>query len=546
MSVRRAQILFGILFSLFVGLMIRFAYIQFFSTSTLAEAAFKQRLSNNSVETLRGNILDRNRIPFTNRSQKYSVLIKPAYMPKSESEREKVSKALGLQPEVLDNLGSKSSPVILPADKTASNAIADMESDWVTVLHSLNRYDSGTLAKHVLGYLNRKDRVGQAGLEKVYENELRDSSSYEIGTVTDAAKTPIKGLGYRMKTSGSDKKISVQLTLDYHIQKIVEEIMDRNSVSGAVVIEDVATGDILAMASRPDFDPDAVENYLGSSGKELFNKATAAYNLGSVFKIIDVAAMYEYTDIIPENYFCEGAIDINGLQFKCSSYLSGGHGEIGLEQAFAMSCNTYFINLCQKIGYKNLIGMAQQFGLAEGTGIADQGVSEAKGSLPPLKGYFSQADIANLAIGQGVLLATPLQVADIVATVANGGIKNRVNIVDSLVDEDGRVIKEIHVKEGHRIISRETADKIRSLMEAVTSYGTGTAAGMEYYGGAGGKTGSAETGTSGVVHAWFSGYFPTTQPKYSVTVFIENGQYGGKAAAPIFSEIAREMTDKGF
>lgn len=546
MSARRAHILFGILFSIFIGLMIRIAYIQFFSTNTLAEAAFKQRLSNDSVETLRGNILDRNGISFTNRSQKYSALIKPAYIPKSESEREKVSTALGLQPGSLDNLGSKSSPVILASDKAASDAIINMKSDWVTVLHSLNRYDSGTLAKHVLGYLSRKDRIGQAGLEKAYENELRDSSTFEIGAVTDAKKNPIKGLGYRMKTSGSDKKVNVQLTLDYHIQKIVEGIMDKNSVSGAVVIEDVATGDILAMASRPDFDPEAVENYLDSSGKELFNKATAAYNLGSVFKIIDVAAMYEYTDIIPENYFCKGAVDINGLVFKCSSYLSGGHGDIDLEQAFAKSCNSYFIDLCQKIGYKNVISMAQQFGLAEGTGIADQGIIEARGSLPPLKGYFSQADIANLAIGQGVLLATPVQVADLVATIANGGIRNRVNIVDSLEDQDGSIVKEIRVKEGHRIISRETADIIKSLMETVTSYGTGTAAGMEYYGGAGGKTGSAETGSSGVVHAWFAGYFPIAEPKYSITVFIENGQYGGKAAAPIFSEIAREMTDKGF
>jgi len=545
LSARRAYILFGILFSIFVGLMVRIAYIQFFSTNTLAESAFRQRLSNDSVETLRGNILDRNGISFTNRSQKYSALIKPVYMPKSESERMKVSTALGLKPETLDNLSSRSSPLILATDKEGSNAIINMKSDWVTILHSLNRYDSGTLAKHVLGYLSRKDRVGQAGLERAYENELRDSSTFEIGTVTDAAKNPIKGLGYRMKASGSGEKLNVQLTLDYHIQKIVEGIMDTNSVSGAVVVEDVATGDILAMASRPDFDPDAVENYLGSSGNELFNKATAAYNLGSVFKIIDVAAMYEYTDIIPESYFCNGAIDINGRLFKCSSYLSGGHGEIDLEQAFAESCNSYFIDLCEKIGYKNLISMAQQFGLAEATGIAEQGVSEAKGSLPPLKGYFSQADIANLAIGQGVLLVTPLQVADIVATIANGGIRNRVNIVDSLVDEDGQKVKDIRVKEGHRIISRDTADKIKNLMEAVTSYGTGTAAGMEYYGGSGGKTGSAETGSSEVVHAWFAGFFPTAQPKYSVTVFVENGQYGGKTAAPIFSAIAREMTDKG-
>jgi peptidoglycan glycosyltransferase/penicillin-binding protein 2 len=530
---------------LLAGLLIRIAVLQLFPSNALAESAFRQRLSNDSVEKLRGNILDRNGISFTNRSTKYIALIKPAYIKKSDGDKAEVCKALGLEPGVLDGLNTNSSPFTVVTSKEGCEEIAKKRPEWVTMLYSLNRYDSGTLAKHIIGYLSKKDRVGQAGMEKAYEKELRDNAVFEIGAVTDAAKNPIKGMGYRLKTDGTVNKLNVKLTLDYHIQKIVEEVMEKSKVSGAVVVEDVFTGDILAMASKPDFDPDSVEKYLGSSGNELFNKATAAYNLGSVFKIVDVAATFEYTDITPEIDYCTGAVNVNGLEFKCSSYASGGHGELDLEQAFAESCNAYFIDLCLQTGYKNLILMAQRFGLGECTGIAGQGVNEAAGSLPPLKGYYSQADIANLAIGQGVLLATPLQVADMVATVANGGIRNKVNIVDSLVDEEGRKVKEIKVQEGHRIISRETAGKLKDLMEAVTSYGTGTAAGMEYYGGAGGKTGSAETGSASVVHAWFAGYFPIAQPRYSVVVFVENGQYGGKAAAPVFSEIARQMTDRG-
>ena len=548
MSAKRAYILYGIFFILFTGLMARIAFIQFFPNRPLAESAFKQRLSNNSVETLRGNILDQNGISFTNREQRYTAFIKPAYMPKTISEREKVCAVLGISVEILNNLTSKSKPITIETDKAGSDAILEMKLGWVSIVHSLNRYDDDTLAKHVIGYLSKKDRVGQAGIEKEYENSLRDNSIFEIGTITDAAKNPIKGLGYRVKNWGTDDKLNVKLTLDYHIQKIVEDAMDRNGVSGAVVVEDVATGDILAMASKPEFDQEAVENYLGSNGNELFNKATAAYNLGSVFKIIDTAALFESDESITdmENYYCEGSVDINGLLFKCSSYLDGGHGFVNLEQAFAKSCNSYFIEICQKIGYRNLISMAQKFGLGVETGISHQGISEAKGGLPPIDSYYSQADIANLSIGQGVLLATPLQVADIVATVANGGIKNRVNIVDSLIDEHDQVITKIRVDQGQRIISKSTADKIKGLMEAVTVYGTGMEAGMEYYGGAGGKTGSAETGSKGVVHAWFAGYFPLAQPHYSIAVFIENGQYGGKAAAPVFAEIAREMKDKGY
>lgn len=592
MPVKRILTIYGIILSIFVFLIARIGYIQFFSDDSLAESAFEQRLSDTRIERLRGNILDRNGIPFTNRNRNFTAFIKTAYLPKSAIERETVCNALGINAGYLNDLTSKSKPVLIKTDEAGSRAVMAMSTNWVSILNSLDRYDSDTLAKHVIGYLNRKDQIGQSGVEKAYEKELRDRSIFEIGTVTDAAKNPIKGLGYRVKSRNTGNNLNVQLTLDYHIQKIVEEVMDKYGVSGAVVMEDVITGDVLAMASRPDYDQNAIENYLNSSGKELFNKATAAYNLGSVFKIIDAAAYFESPEPIimnasfrpdpyekdyygqdyigqgyympdyngmyqfdkyspagpvnPELYTCEGAVNINGLVFRCSSYFEGGHGEINMEKAFAVSCNSYFIEMSKKIGYKNLVGMAEKFGLGSRTGISGQGIGEAEGSLPSKNSYYSAADIANLSIGQGVLLATPLQVADMVATVANGGIKNRVNIVDSVIDGDGRIVKEVSVREGQRIISKNTADKICDLMEAVTSYGTGTDAIMGYSGGAGGKTGSAETGSSEVVHAWFAGYFPANEPRYSIAVFVENGQLGGKAAGPVFAGIAQKMLEMGY
>ena len=609
------------------------ALIQFFSTKSLSEAAFEQRLSNTRIEKLRGNILDRNGIPFTNRKQNYSAFIKPYAMPDSESEREKVCKALGIDPTILNELTSRSKPLLLKTDEAGSRALLNMDTDWVSIVNSLDRYDSDSLAKHVIGYLNKRDRVGQAGIEKKYENELKNQSVFEIGAITDAVNKPIKGLGYRLKSLSGDEKLNVRLTLDYQIQKLTEEAMEKHGILGAVVVEDVVTGDILSMASMPDYDQNAVENYLDSDGKELFNKATAAYNLGSVFKIIDAAAFFENEDLLieqerlkrmyeynsypfgntsggidrygnvqgglsrygnaqgglysygydihgyepygpgiyginpygpntnelypdgatarkgfsdPEHYYCSGAVDIGSLVFRCSSYYEGGHGDINMERAFALPCNSYLIELGRKVGYPKLIEMAGKFGFGRKTGISEQGVIEARGILPSTGSNYSQADIANLSIGQGVLLATPLQVADMVAVVANGGIKNNVNIVDAIVDNQGKVIKEIRKNNGRRVISKSTADKIRDLMEAVTSYGTGTEAIMGYYGGAAGKTGSAETGSNGVVHAWFAGYFPASEPRYSIAVFVENGRLGGKVAAPVFAEIAKGMLEKGY
>lgn len=591
---KRIFIVSIILLAIAAGLLARIAVLQFVSAGALSESAFRQKIANNSIESLRGNILDRNLIPFTNRTEKYIAFIIPAYIPDSVEEREMVCSALGVDIDYINGLIGKKEPVMLEVSSESSEAISMMAPEWVSIIHSLNRYDEGTLARHVLGYISGKDRVGQTGIEKAYENILKNEQMIEVGSIIDAARNPIKGLGYRIKTWGTDESLNVRLTLDYHIQKIVEDVMEENNISGAVVVEDTATGDILAMASRPDYDPNSVADYLNSTGNELYNKATAAYNLGSVFKIIDVAALYEDNELDPDNifeltedpanmnstdnltkaandnlppyitgisdilggrlpgipsgtdkYYCGGFSEVNGIVFKCSSYLQGGHGLMDLEQAFAQSCNSYFIELGQRIGYEGLINMANKFGLGQKTGIGEQGVAEAGGTVPKM-GNHSRADIANLSIGQGALLATPLQVADITAVIANGGIKNKINIVESVVDDSGRVVETIRKDGGQRIISSSTAQKIRRLMEAVTEYGTATDAGMDYYGGAGGKTGSAETGIDGAVHAWFAGYFPKADPKYSIAVFIENGRYGGKAAAPVFAEIATRMKDKGY
>ena len=141
---------------------------------------------------------------------------------------------------------------------------------------------------------------------------------------------------------------------------------------------------------------------------------------------------------------------------------------------------------------------------------------EAPGNLPDANAYHSRADIANIAIGQGEILATPVQVADITATVANGGIKNRINIVDAIVDENGRIVKKIKVSEGRRIISKETSDRIREMMEEVTISGTGTEAVTGYYGGAGGKTGSAETGSRVSCMPGSQDIFPRPSPYESL------------------------------
>ncbi|HHV60470.1 MAG TPA: peptidoglycan glycosyltransferase [Clostridiaceae bacterium] len=536
----------------FIGLLlIRTFKIQIFDGPSLSEAAYSQRLVNLQLEKMRGNILDRNEIPFTNREEKVQVIIKPAYLRGQYEDIDKLCNTLNIDSYIFQKeMEFKSEPVLFETDKDTAQKVKSLGIQGVTLLHSLKRYTE-PVASHVIGYLRKSDQIGETGIEKFFEEVLKYNDENSVAVITDAKSNPVQGLGYRIFSADKNSKmLHVKTTLDYHIQKIVSDVLDKYGIKGAAVVIEVNTGDIVAMVSKPDFDQNNVDRYLNSSNNELFNRAVASYSPGSIFKIIDAAVFYESGGVMQEYYNCEGYIRLGNISFKCHSFDQGGHGWINLQDAFAFSCNAYFINMGLKLKPLNIINMAGKFGFGEETGIYKQGVEESCGNLPEIGKFYSDGDVANISIGQGDILATPLQVAAMTATIANGGIKNRINIVDSVVDSQGNKVRNLRIDEGTRVISKRTADKVRRLMEQTTRNGTGILANVDEYGGAGGKTGSAETGQvvngEKVIHAWFTGYFPIAGPRYAVSIFVENGKSGGEAAAPIFADIAREILIKGY
>jgi peptidoglycan glycosyltransferase/penicillin-binding protein 2 len=201
------------------------------------------------------------------------------------------------------------------------------------------------------------------------------------------------------------------------------------------------------------------------------------------------------------------------------------------------------------LGADPILSMCDKLGLGKETGLSVQGISEAKGMVPLPSDIKNPGDLANISIGQGNIMATPVQIADVVATIANGGVKNNINVVDSVVNGNGDKVRDLKEVSRQRVISKVTADRIKELMEGVIQFGTGKKANMDGFGGAGGKTGSAETGQyiddQKITQAWFAGYFPAKEPKYSVAIFIEDGKSGGEAAAPIFAEIGSEVMKRG-
>ena len=238
------------------------------------------------------------------------------------------------------------------------------------------------------------------------------------------------------------------------------------------------------------------------------------------------------------------------LMMKCWNYDKGGHGTLNMAQGFAQSCNSYFIGLGQLVGKRDLIAMAERLGLGCRTGLYLQGIDEPYGLLPNTMGYTSSAEIANLAIGQGGLLISPVQAARLVSAIANGGILNQISVIDCVVNDRGEKIRNIKSQAWERVLKKETAEALHKMMKMTVEDGTGRLADINGFGGSAGKTGSAETGwvqdNRDILHAWFVGYFPVVNPRYAMCVFIEDGTSGGKSAAPVFAEISARILDLGY
>ncbi len=549
---KRIRIILFVFMAIFSLLITRLFYIQVIGGGSLSKEASAQRVNNVRIESARGDFLDKNGIKFTSRTQKITAVLKPAQLRDQGQLINQLCQILGLDTEkTMEEIQRKNTPILVEVDNETRALISSMNIEGISFVNSLSRYNTDTKAKHLLGYLNKVDNIGINGLEKLFQKTLNYGKEDSIAVITDGSNDLLTGLGYRIMKADDKKnsKLDIKLTLDYHIQDIIEKALDNRNLTGAIVVEDVGTGDIVGICSKPDFDPNDIEKYLSNNKRPLFNRAVAQYNIGSVFKLVDLAAIFEQKPDYDMVFSCPGYIQIGDTEFKCSSYEAGGHGTVDINTALAKSCNAYFINMSLDLGADPILNMCKSLGLGENTALTKQGIGEAKGIIPSRSDLLNPGDIANLSIGQGQIMATPVQVADIVATIANGGIKNNVNLLDSILNSSGNKVRDLRETGQQRVFSKATADRIMELMEGVISNGTGKKANMDQYGGAGGKTGSAETGQyiDGVkiTQAWFAGYFPASKPKYSVAVFIEDGKSGGEAAAPIFAEIGSEIMRLG-
>ncbi|MEM1058893.1 MAG: penicillin-binding protein 2 [Verrucomicrobiota bacterium] len=439
------------------------------------------------------------------------------------------------------------------------------------VARPVRKYPFGALAPHILGYIGRPkvfkehvaedgypyEFIGHEGIEKKMDAQLQGSPGSRILRVNYKGDIQSKE-DVRRPTVGN----TVKLTIDHRIQYLAEKSLRDNKVGrGAAVVVDAQNGDILAMASVPNFDPNVFipkvkpEDWKSLSSdrtKPLMNRAVKGYPPGSTYKILIAMAGLKSGKITPATRInSPGIVYVAGHPFR--DWSPSGQGNIAVHDAIRMSSNTYFYQMGVRTGIRNIAEMGRVVGFGERTGIAID--SEDPGIMPDPdwmrefhpRERWTSATTANVSIGQGYVLATPLQMALMTAAVANGGTVYQARLLDSIVNVDGETIIQVppgRVKD-ELGLTPEHVEAIRKAMRAVVDNGTARRAQGTGFTGVGGKTGTAQwkgtlAGRFRVDNkAWFICFAPYDKPKYAICVMVEGGTAGGTNAAPVAREILK-------
>lgn len=548
---KRIVILFLGVFICFLALVFRLAFIQLGQAGHLSGLARDRDTASLSLEEYeRGDILDRKGRSLTGAYQSNRVVIFPFAIGDQEKVIEELAAIFNTGPQVLEPYFSQG-PVYLPFDLSSLQAkkVKTAFGAGVSVLPVCYRYGPDSCAVHITGHLSRAssreviaghqhDWIGVMGLEKHYEDQLKGDLPVR------SAYLPVDARGRLVGPAGEirldDKHLDAQrhdvvTTIDIDVQQAVERVFDRRAGKGAVVVMQAGSGDILACASRPAFNPDPGQIVNDSTQEGVFiNRALALFQPGSLFKLVLAGAALEEGIAGPESKFsCAGARDI---PIRC--WYAPGHEEITLHQAVVHSCNPAFVQLGERLGAKLIIEYAKKMGLDNSFITGLPGASAPRQHLEEIAAPYN---LSNCSIGQGPVLVTPVQLTAMMNVIASGGDYYQPRIVRALSRAGGETT-DFPSSPGENILSPATLLALQAMLAAVTQEGAGKNA-FVAEGGSAGKTGSAQVYDHGQesINAWFSGYLPLDEPRYVITVLVEGGESGAETAAPLFKEIAEEL-----
>lgn len=526
----------------FLAIMVRLYFIQIVKQGEYKEQVNKQHILNIDDSIPRGNIFDRNGIKITNQEKQKTAFIRKQTLENNSEMKERLKDILNYNDKEMKDLLSQSDGMIEVAlkEEGAIDTLSNISD--VIITDKYKRYNKNNVLAHALGYVNEKDNIGISGIEKSYDREpLKvDLDFGKTPIFVDAKRNVVPGVNVDSIKDNSNISNSLQLTIDYKLQEKIEGILDESKRNGAVIVSEVSSGDILSMASRPNIDLNDMKSDLKKKDRRMFNKALElSYPPGSIFKIPVILAALDNGDIsLDDELTCKGYDKVGKKTIKCNKL--DGHGKLTIEEGLYKSCNSTFIQIGKKTGAENIIKMAKLLGFNEKVNIGIE--EESSGHLPEGRKLLGPA-IGNISIGQGEIEVTPMQVTNMMMIVANEGLKKDMSLVKGYVTDKGQFAKEITREDEKTVLSKDLVHQVKLVLDKVVEQGTARNINIEDIGGGGGKTGSAQAVLDGkeVTHAWFSGYFPRENPKYVITVFIEDGSSGSGVAAPMFEKIVKEI-----
>ena len=549
---KRIKIVLLLSILVFVIILLKIVYLQTIENKKLSNLANNLWERNLPLTPDRGRILDRNGKVLASNITTTTLYVVPNQIIDKENTAKQLSEILNSNyNDMLKHLTKKTSlEKINPEGRQLSSEIADKISklniDGLYLMkESVRYYPYDTVLSHVLGFVGI-DNQGLSGLELQYDKYLTGKAG-SIKYFSDGKGHRLNNLEkYEPAVNGMD----ITLTIDIDIQLALENELNQvdtkySPEESLAMVMDPNTGEILAMASRPTFDPNNYKNY----NLETINRNLPiwkSYEPGSTFKIITLSAALEekVINVFDDHYHDSGSINVEGARIKC--WKKGGHGSQTFMQVVQNSCNPGFVIMGQKLGKEKLYQYVKDFGMTEKTGIDLNG--EAKGIMFKYDN-IGPVEQATISFGQGISV-TPIQQVTGVSAAINGGTLYKPYTVKYITEpETNDIILENTKTEVRKVISEETSALVRETLESVVSQGTGKNAYIENYR-VGGKTGTAQKVQNGKYLTGnyivsFIGFLPADKPQYVVYVAIDNPkgitQYGGTVSAPIAKNIMKNI-----
>lgn len=588
-SKQRILVISFVVGAIFFLLLLRLWHLQILSADDYRSMSENNRLRFVPVAASRGAIMDRGGKVLVSNRPSFSLAVVPQEVKDKDSLFDRLAKLLGLDRSELDDRWNKIKgrakyyPIVL-ASNISRDQVEIIEENRLRLpgveieMKPVREYSSDLLAAHLLGYIgevsedemNKKgfeeynpgDYIGKNGIERSWELELHGNDGGRQLEV-DARGRVLRTISESYPTVGN----SVVLTIDAALQKQTEKAF--GDQAGAAVAMDVNTGEVLAFVSYPSFDPalfsgklpaDVWKSYLDDKRHPLENKAlTGQYPPGSTFKIITALAGLEEGKITENSSVnCNGSYELGGSTFKC--WNKHGHGSTSLKKSLRESCDVYYYQLGEHLGVDLIAKTAQKFMLGSPMGI---GLSNEKPGLIPTAEWkqkrfgkrWYHGETLPVAIGQGYVLMTPIQMASMIATVANEGTVYRPYLVKRIVDTDGKTLKEFKPEVmGRTGISPANFRLVKQGLFSVVNDPGGTGSSARLYD----VRVAGKTGTSQVVkmrdskretqyqfrdHALFVAFAPYDKPEIAIAVIVEHGEHGGSAAGPIAGRMLRAYFD---